>query len=140
MFIVNGRMGNDAYNGRPKCKNVSVVDYVICTPNMSSTIVNFEVDDFNTMISDVHSAVRLTLRREVHCDPDTQHSTPPPNLNQHNSLRLKPKWKRELGNQYEQNLIEGDVSGIRRELYRPSSDTSPGQTEVNICLMMRHVA
>ena len=28
-------------------------------------------------------------------------------------------------------IIEGDVSGIRRELYRPSSDTSSGQTEVN---------
>ena len=43
------------------------------------------------MLSDVHSAVRLTLRREVHCDPDTHHATPPPNVNQHNSLPLKPK-------------------------------------------------
>ena len=73
-------------------------------------------------------AVRLTLRRKVQCDPDTHGATPPPNLNQHNSLPLKPKW---LGNQYEQNLIEGEVSGIMRELDRQSSDTSPGQTEVN---------
>ena len=131
MSIVNGRMGNDAQVGRPTCKNVSVVDYVICTTNMFSPIVNFEVDDFNPMLSDVHSAVRLTLRREVHCDPDTHHATPPPNVNHHNSLPLKPKWKCELGNQYEQNLIEVDVSGIMRELDRLSSDTSPGQTEVN---------
>ena len=71
MFIVNGRMGNDAQVGRPTFKNVSVVDYVICTTNMFSTIVNFEVDDFNPMLSDVHSAVCLTLRREVHASCHT---------------------------------------------------------------------
>ena len=79
-----------------------------------------------------HSKVRLTLRRESHCDLDTHHATPPPNLTQHNSLPLKPKWKHELGIQYEQNLLEGDVSGIMRELERLSSDTSQTmQTEVN---------
>ena len=49
MFIVNGRIGNDAQVGRPACKNVSVVDYFICTPNQFSPIVNFEVDGFNPM-------------------------------------------------------------------------------------------
>ena len=76
MFIVNGRMGNDAQVGRPTCKNVGVVDYVICTRNKFSTIVNFEEEDFNPILSGVHTAVRLTLRREVQCDPDTHHATP----------------------------------------------------------------
>ena len=128
MFIVNGRMGNDALVGRPTCRNVSVVDYFICTPRLFLTIVNFEVEDFN--LYDVHNAVRLTLIRESHCDPDTHHATPPPNLPQHNSLPLKPKWKHELGIQYEETLLEGDVSGILRELDRLSSDTFM-QTEVN---------
>ena len=92
MFIVNGRMGNDAQVDRPTCKNVSVVDYFICTPNQFSPIVNFEVDGFNPLLSDVHNAARLTLRREVHCDPDTHHARPPPNLNQLNSLPLESKW------------------------------------------------
>ena len=132
MFIVNGRMGKDAQVGRPTCKNVSVVDYVIHTHSLFSTIVNFEVGDFNPMLSDVHNAVRPTLRSEAHCDPDTHHATPPPNLNQHNSLPLKPKWKRELCNLYEQTLLEGDVGAIMRELDRPSSGTSQTmQTEVN---------
>ena len=96
-------MGKDAQVGRPKYKNVSVVDYVICTPSLFLTIANFEVEDFNPMLSDVHSARRLTLRREAHCDPDTHHATPPPKLNQHNSLPLELRWKRELG-QYEQTL------------------------------------
>ena len=76
------------------------------------------------MLSDVHNAVRLTLRRETHCDPGTHHATPPLNLNQHNPLPLKPKCKHQLGIQYEQTLLEGDVSGIMRELDRLSSDTS----------------
>ena len=80
MFIVNGRMGNDAQVDRPTCKNVSVVDYFIRTPRLFSIIVNFAVEDFNPMLSDVHNAVRLTLRRESHCDPDTHHATPPLNL------------------------------------------------------------
>ena len=79
MFIVNGRMGNDAQVGKPTCKNVSIVDYFICTPRLFSTIVHFEVEDFNPMLFDVHNAVRLTLRRESYCDPDTHHATPPPN-------------------------------------------------------------
>ena len=132
MFIVNGQMGNDAQVCRPTCRNVSVVDYFICKPSLFSTIVNFEVEDFNPMLSDVHNAVRLTLRREAHCDPDTHYATPPQNLIQHNSLPLKPKWKHELGNQYEQTFLEGDVGGIMRELDRLSSGTSQTmQTEVN---------
>ena len=83
MFIVNGRMSNIAQVGRPTCKNVNVVNYVICIPNLFSTIVNFEVDDFNPMLSDVHNVVRLTLRREAHCEPNTHHDTQPPNFNQH---------------------------------------------------------
>ena len=122
----------------------SVVDYFICTPRLLSTIVHFEVEDFNPMLSDVHIAVRLTLRRESHCDPDTHHATPPPNLTQHNSLPLKPKWKHELSIQYKQTLLEGDVSGIMRELDRLSSDTSQTmQMEVNKVvsdIVMRHVA
>ena len=43
MFIVNGRMGKDAQVGRPTCKNVSVVDYFICTPRLFSTIVNWNI-------------------------------------------------------------------------------------------------
>ena len=50
----------------------------------------------------------------------------PANLTQHNSLPLKPKLK------HKQTLLEGDVSGIMRELDRLSSETSQTmQTEVN---------
>ena len=90
MFIVNGRMGNDAQVGRPTCKNVSVVDYFICSPRLFSTIVNFEVEDFNPMLSDVHNAVRLTLRRESHCHPDTHHATPRVSRKPLDPLDLRP--------------------------------------------------
>ena len=43
------------------CKNVSVVDYAICTPNVLTRINDFFVNDFDPMLSDVHCAVCLTL-------------------------------------------------------------------------------
>ena len=61
MFIVNGRVGSDTPIGGATCKNVSVVDYAICTPNVLTCINDFYGNDFDPMLSDVHCAVCLTL-------------------------------------------------------------------------------
>ena len=61
MFIVNGRVGSDTPIGGATCKNVSVIDYAICTPNVFTCMNDFYVNDFAPMLSDVHFAVCLTL-------------------------------------------------------------------------------
>ncbi|CAC5367368.1 unnamed protein product [Mytilus coruscus] len=52
MFILNGRFGKDSI-GRMTCKNKSVVDYMICTCNVLENILDFEVQDFCRLFSDV---------------------------------------------------------------------------------------
>ena len=64
LFIANGRVGSDALIGRATCKNVSVVDYAVCSANVLRSITDLYVIDFDPMLSDVHCAVCLTLRSE----------------------------------------------------------------------------
>ena len=63
LFIASGRVGSDAMIGRATCKNVSVVDYAVCSANVLkvSRIYMLMTDP---MLSDVDCAVCLTLRSE----------------------------------------------------------------------------
>jgi hypothetical protein len=62
MFIINGRVGKDKGIGKLTCKNKSVVDYGIATPELVPLIVNFEVLDFCEILSDVHCPLIVTLQ------------------------------------------------------------------------------
>jgi hypothetical protein len=61
LLIVNGRVGDDAGIGKPTCKGVSVVDYVVASPALFSHITSFSVADFNECLSDVHCPLILSL-------------------------------------------------------------------------------
>ena len=61
MLIVNGRVGKDASFGRLTCKNVSLIDYAICSPCLFSMMEDFCVWDFDECFSDVHCAIELRL-------------------------------------------------------------------------------
>ena len=43
-------------------KGKSVVDYVVCSPDVMSNIVKFEILEFNPMLSDVHCAINCVLK------------------------------------------------------------------------------
>ena len=62
VFIVNGRLGEDANRGKLTCNNVSLIDYFICSPLIFPNVSNFDVLDFDPLLSDIHCAVTLTLK------------------------------------------------------------------------------
>ena len=62
VHIVNGRIGLDSYIGKATCKGVSLVDYVICNPEVFPCISHFEILPFDPLLSDVHSAISFCLR------------------------------------------------------------------------------
>ena len=62
MYIVNGRFDNDALQGKATCDNVSVVDYVICSPSIFSYLDSFIVQYYDPMLSDIHCAVNTTFK------------------------------------------------------------------------------
>ena len=61
LYILNGRTEGDLPRGKCTCKNVSCVDYFICSSNMLCSVLCLDVLDYCSMLSDAHNAVRLEL-------------------------------------------------------------------------------
>ena len=62
--ILNSRFGSDKGVGRYTChtpRGESLVDYVLVSDCLVPHIDNFNVDFLDTTISDVHSAIHVTL-------------------------------------------------------------------------------
>ena len=61
MIIANGRAGTDKGVGKTTCSNASVDDVVAISPELLGYIDKFYIDDFDKMLSDVHSPVNFTF-------------------------------------------------------------------------------
>ena len=61
VHIANGRIDKDAYTGKTTCKGVSVVDYVLLSPELFPSISYFEVLPFDPILSDVHNPIAFTI-------------------------------------------------------------------------------
>jgi len=64
MKIVNGRFGPDKNVGNFTCykpNGNSVVDYIITSPELFPKIVDFQIDVFDSCLSDVHCPLSITL-------------------------------------------------------------------------------
>ena len=61
LYIVNGRIGEDRYHGRVTCKGNSTLDYMIASPQLFTLILQFQIDEFSPLFSDVHSALHVSI-------------------------------------------------------------------------------
>ena len=61
MFIVNGRVGNDNNIGRFTCRNGSVVDYCITSPELLKLLFDFDILESSKLFSDVHAPLQILL-------------------------------------------------------------------------------
>ena len=61
IYIVNGRIGEDRYHGRVTCKGNSTVDYMVTSPQLFTRILQFQIDEFSPLFSDVHSALHVSI-------------------------------------------------------------------------------
>ena len=88
VFIVNGRIGKDNNIGKLTFRDTSLIDYTICSVEMFPFIKDFEVIELDSIYSDGHSLVLLSLniprKSEI---PDTF------NIKQQIQPHNKPKWK-----------------------------------------------
>ena len=57
VHIANGRLFKDKGIGATTCKNATVVDYCIMSPELFSYVSNFEILPFDSLCSDVHNGV-----------------------------------------------------------------------------------
>ena len=61
LYIVNGRIGEDRYHGRVRCKGNSTVDHMIASPQLFTRILQFQIDELSPLFSDVHSALHVSI-------------------------------------------------------------------------------
>ena len=96
--IANGRLGKDKYIGKTTCKDASLVDYLLLSPNLFDYISDFEIIDFDPMFSDVHN--------RIHCVIDFAHSeTMHTNADQNkNDVNTHVKWNPQRAPEFEQVL------------------------------------
>ena len=69
IHIANGRLFKDRGIGAATCKNTTVVDYCIMSPELFSYVSNFEILPFDPLLSDVHNGIAVEfLSKPVQAD------------------------------------------------------------------------
>ena len=58
---MNGLYGADKNVGHFTCKDASAIDYIIVSPNLTRSLVDFQVLEFESILSDVHCPVYLNI-------------------------------------------------------------------------------
>ncbi|CAC5378277.1 unnamed protein product [Mytilus coruscus] len=64
MYIAISRIGVDKGVGKTTCNNTSVVDYLLLSSNRFTLVKEFEIQQFDPLLSDVHSAIHITLKSQ----------------------------------------------------------------------------
>ncbi|CAG2246714.1 unnamed protein product [Mytilus edulis] len=61
LCFANGRLHQDKFIGKNTCKDASLVDYLILSPDMFDLVIEFEILDFDPTLSDVHNQMHFSL-------------------------------------------------------------------------------
>ncbi|CAG2225518.1 C1QL [Mytilus edulis] len=61
LCFANGRLHQDKFIGKNTCKDASLVDYLILSPDMFDLVMEFEIFDFDPTLSDVHNQMHFSL-------------------------------------------------------------------------------
>ncbi|CAG2240694.1 unnamed protein product [Mytilus edulis] len=103
IYIANSRIGNDKTVGKITCNDVSVVDYLILSSDLFQMTKNFEVEEFNPILSDVHCNLKFTLE-----------SQPYTNINNVKTVEKQViKWNNNKQDKFVKFVKEKKSEGIR---------------------------
>ena len=94
IHIANGRIGLDKGIGQLTCKNASLVDYVIMSPQIFPYVKTFHVEAFNELYSDVHNAITFSIRSmsNLQIRNENNYKNTSPAASQ---LPPRPKWDKD---------------------------------------------
>ena len=116
LYIMNGRCGLDRDVGKLTCKNSSVVDYAISTPDLFNDVIGFQIRDFEELLSDIHCPMELCF--------DFNSKSKMPLINSKESRLLeskgratrKLKWKPEVKANFIEKLNDHAIENINLTL------------------------
>ena len=127
--IVNGRFGKDSNIGDFTCfatNGKSCIDYFIVSPKLMSGIIDFNVEQYDSCLSDTHSALSMVLRLEGRCymqrpgiqeeenldlDSEEIHDT-----NDFEYEELKTKWSNDIKSEYMEAFSSSDINLLIQKL------------------------
>ncbi len=127
VVIANGRVGNDAYVGKLTCRDASVVDYCIASPEVFPRFLNFKVLDFNECFSDVHCGLHIALKTDLKPPNKVPGSTPKASA----PVMCKPKWQSEFIEVFRQNIDCDRVDELCNIISELDSDPNVSQNDIN---------
>ena len=113
--IVNGRFG--VYSSLATCRDASVVDYFIISPELFNSVISMKVRNFDPLFSDVHNVI------ELHIHPSFIHSVNNElvihddiTVNDENVIPFKYCWSQEKAEDYVCNIDRIKMSELVLEL------------------------
>ena len=106
LFICNGRYGDSSAGYT--CKDISVIDYVIVSPDMFRFTKSLDVLDFNNLLSYVHNPITFTL----HFENDTCISNVSKVQQDLNPEIKVKKWDTTKCKDFENNLDHNKISEL----------------------------
>lgn len=112
MFILNGRYGKDRNPGSFTFRNLSVIDYSICSGTLLKYLTNFEVIELDSLYSDGHAFLFVELALEhqrFNLNPNSRH----PN---NSDSKKYTRWQEELKNEFKHNIDDKMLSDISESL------------------------
>ena len=127
LCIVNGRIGSDKHIGNTTFDGTSLIDYVICTPDLLANITNFTVDDFDPLCSDKHSPIHLNVDLAKPSHHTNNNNT---NKNETNNTHyITCKWDSSKKDEFQKNF---DMSKIQNMVISVSSVNLTEATQATI--------
>ena len=118
--IINGRLGKDANQGKYTTRNLSVIDYTLTTPDLFDDLKDFEILDFNPLLSDVHCPLIFSLLAHSK-EPETQ-----------KCIQKIPKirWDGSKNSEFLNNIDDQEIESLNRLLDNFSPE--PESTDIEI--------
>jgi hypothetical protein len=115
LLIANGRCGSDLHVGRTTCKNTSLVDYVLLSPCVFPNIVDFEICDFDPILSDIHNSISFCIKFDsILCL--TQNSSCVTDIHDSGATVKKPIWDKAVNDVFKNSFDLDSVSVLQVEL------------------------
>jgi hypothetical protein len=98
------------------CRNASVVDYVIVSPEIFTRIQGMVVNVFDPLISDVHNLIEMKIDKcmlnEVSLDTKINNE----NFNEEEIIDTKFIWKQDMADKFNTTLNKNMVDGLKRDM------------------------
>ncbi|XP_071139805.1 uncharacterized protein [Mytilus edulis] len=120
LLIANGRLFKDKNIGALTCKESTVVDYCIMSPELFTNILDFEILPYDPMlIGDVHNAIYIEMSSKDTCMPVVE------NINvdiDDSSVVTKCKWENDKYHEFNDCIDEAVIHSIVVKLEEIDTD------------------